>query len=741
MKQSVLFDYEPQQLEGEMGSTVRLEREAEGQEEATSLSWEEVRSLRWSLWISSFAAINVLLFSFLQSLVQPEATAGDAPLIAAGMAGKILSVVLIVLVLIGTSVLWKEWMKGRSTVKYSYGAGLALLALATTLTLLSVKQVVIHGLGADSSVWTIHHSVWGLFCAAWYVALREQLHLSLRGMATLRGVWTRAPHLNSVGQSQENEYGVLSGQALKEELALREGQGLRLSEGQVAPCSMRVSRGLCLVRPRAGGRSEVPLLRQSGDELFAGSLLLKGTIEAIALGSEESEPAREWVEAQGAHCLKSDDSHVSSFFRLMQIVLFGVAVASLLILGVSLFGISLPMFFLATPVALSASAATSIIENEPYLVLFLLGVTPVVELILAWRGLQNGFLRRFFESEIVIRDFRIFEGLRKVQTVVFRIGSRSPLIGSAGVREFQLIDERVDLSRLFGVVFGILRNTDDPSFVAVREYCFARTAKPELFRIEEEVCDKGLVGGLVQGAHFMIGTEAALLERGIHLEVSEAFYEQAEFMARLYVAVGNEVVGSFIVEPPFFAEMPKIVHTLRRQHIRPILEGIDVDPGELDELGDILGFELVDIRAFSDGGSSSENGLQSDTTLDDTLYVLLSPEEGGSDSNVENEEQEPRLMMTWFRETLWNVSFPGILLVTRRLSPVTRLIALSKLFYWMRNSVLLCSILLAVGGVLGGGLRLIGLMQVMLVMAGSVLLLLGVLQYVVRRMSPNPNRV
>lgn len=740
MKQSVLFDYEPQQLEGEMGSTVRVEGEAEGQDEATSLSWEEVRSLRWSLWISSFAVINLLLFSFLQSFVQPDGMAGDASLVATGMAGKILSVVLILLVLSGISVLWKEWVRGSSTEKYSYGAGLTLLALATTLTLLSMKQVVLEGLVADSSVWMIHHSVWGLFCAAWFIALSEQLHLAVRGIDTLRGVWRRSPHLNRDDHIQAIDYGVLA-EALTEEPALREGQGLRLTEGHVAPCSMRVSRGLCLVRPRSGGRSETPLLRQSGDELLAGSLLIKGTIEAVALGSEERDPAREWVRAQGAHCLKSDDAYVASSFRLTQIVLFGVTAVSLLVLGSSLFGLSLPMFFLATPVALSPSSVTSIIENEPYLVLYLLGITPVVELMLAWRGLQNGFLRRFFESEIVVRDFRIFEGLRKVQTVVFRIGSRSPLIGSAGVREFQLIDQRVDLSRLYGVVFGILRNTEDPSFVAVREYCFDRTSKPELFRIEEEVNDKGLVGGVVQGAHFMIGTEAALLERGIHLEVSEAFYEQAEFMTRLYVAVGNEVVGSFIVEPPFFSEMPKIAHTLRRQHVRPILEGIDVDPGELDELGDMLGFELVDIRAFSDGGPSRENGLQSDTTLDDTLYVLLSPEEGGLDSNVEHEERESRLMMTWFRETLWNVSFPGILLVTRRLSPVTRLIALSKLFYWMRNGVMWCSILLVVGGVLGGGLRVVGLTQVMLIMAGAVLLLLGVLQYVVHRMSPNPNRV
>lgn len=741
MKQSVLFDYEPQQLEGEMGSTVRIEGEAEGQDEAASLSWEEVRSLRWSLWISSFAVINVLLFSFLQSFVQPDATAGDAPVHVTGMTGRILSVVLILLVLSGTSVLWREWINRRSSAKYSYGAGLGLLALTTMLTLLSVKQVVLEGIVADSSVWTIHHSVWSLFCAAWFIALSERLHLSVRGIATLRGLWTRSAHLNTVSHIKGGEDGGQNG------LHLREGEGLRLTEGQVAPCAMRVSRGLCLVRPRAGGRSETPLLRQSGDELLAGSLIIRGTIEAVALGSEESDPAREWVRAQGAHCLRSDDAHVSSSFRLTQIVLVGVAAVSLCLLVAALFGISLPTFFLATPFFLStppsltAFSVTSIIENDPYLVLFLLGVTPVVELVLAWSGLRNGFLRRFFESEIVIRDFRIFEGLRKVQTVVFRIGSRSPLIGSAGVREFQLIDERVDLSRLFGVISGILRNTEDPSFIAVREYCFDRTPKPELFRIEEEVNDKGLVGGVVQSAHFMIGSEAALLERGIHLEVSEAFYEQAEFMTRLYVAVGNEVVGSFIVEPPFFAEMPKIVHALRRQHIRPILEGIDVDPEELDELGDMLGFELVDIRAFSGEGASSEQGLESDAAVDDTLYVLLSPEEGGLSPQGEDEERQSRLMMTWFRETLWNVSFPGILLATRRLSPVTRLIALSKLFYWMRSGVMWCSILLLSGGILAGGFRMVELTGIIVTVTGSVLLLLGLFQYIVHRISPSPSSV
>ncbi|MGA1191847.1 MAG: hypothetical protein ACO3XO_06165, partial [Bdellovibrionota bacterium] len=616
-----------------------------------------------------------------------------------------------------------------------YGAGLALLALATMLALLSVKQVALEGLVVQRSVWTIHHSVWSLFCAAWFIAVSERLHLSVRGIATLRNIWMRSPHPSMSREIQEIEYGVPSGQALKE------GQGLRLTEGHVTPCTMRVSRGLCLVRPRAGGRSETPLLRQTGDELLAGSFLLKGTIEAVALGSEESDPAREWVGAQGAHCLKSDDAHISAFFRLTQIVLFAVTSISLCLLLASLFGVSLPTFFLATPVALSVASVTSIIEDEPYFVLFLLGLTPVVELALAWSGLRNGFLRRFFESDIVVRDFRIFEGLRKVQTVIFRIGSRSPLIGSAAVREFQLIDERVDLSRLFGVIFGILRNTEDPSFVAVREYCFDHTPRPELFRIEEEVNEKSLIGGAIQGAHFMIGTEAALLERGIHLEVSEAFYEQAEFITRLYVAVGNEVVGSFIVEPPFFAEMPKIVHTLRKQHIRPILEGIDVEPGELDELGDMLGFELVDIRAFSDGGPSQEQGIESGASLDDTLYVLLSPEEVGFDSKGEQGEEEPWLMMTWFRETLWNVSFPGILLVTRRLSPVTRLIALSKLFYWMRSGVMWCSMLLVFGGMFGAGFRMVGLTQVMLAMTGCVLLILGLLQYLVHRMSPNPSSV
>ncbi|NBW41274.1 cation-translocating P-type ATPase [bacterium] len=703
MKQSVLFDYEPQQLEGDAGSAIREQVPSDESNESSSLSWSEIFSLRWSLWLSSFAAINLVLFQTSQIFFEPNGMAENSG-IRGGTTTSVFSVLLLLLAFSVTVALWKEWVAGKSSSRYPYGANLVLVSLASIVTLLSIKQVFLWGLMDEFTQQLCHQSVWILFCAAWFVAFREKLYLSIRGIVN----------------GDEQLYG--ENEELRRELS--GDHGSRLTAGNTVPYRMQVTRGLCLIRPRAGGKSETPLLRQAGDELPAGALMLKGTVEGTRLRSEESNPAQEWVSVQANHFLKEEDADVLGSYRVVQAIFLGLAVAALSWLMLQLFG-----GVIAVPLELN-------------LVLGVFALAPAFELILLWSGLRNGFARRFFESGVVIRDFRIFQGLRKVQTVVFRIGSQSPLIGSAVVRDFQLIDERIDLPRLFGIVFGILRNSEDPFFTAVRDYCFECSPRPELFRIEEEESERQLMSGSVQGAQFLVGTEDALLEHGIHLEVSEAFYEQADFTTRLYLAVGNEVVGSFLIEPPFFAEMPKLIQALRKQHIRPILEGIDVDPVELDELGETLGFELVDIRDSEVSESKREEGEE------DTLYVLLSPEEGQfsedcglHQSGEEHDEQAPVLAMTWFRETLWNVSFPGILLVNRRISPVRRLIVLSRLFYWMRAVVAILAVLLVLGGVLTSAFGLFEVSQVFGVVSVTVISLLALYRLMMFRTSPAPSHV
>jgi len=133
---------------------------------------------------------------------------------------------------------------------------------------------------------------------------------------------------------------------------------------------------------------------------------------------------------------------------------------------------------------------------------------------------------------------------------------------------------------------------------------------------------------------------------------------------------------------------------------------------------------------------------------EDTLYVLLSPEEGQfsedcglHQSGEEHDEQAPVLAMTWFRETLWNVSFPGILLVNRRISPVRRLIVLSRLFYWMRAVVAILAVLLVLGGVLTSTFGLFEVSQVFGVVSVTVISLLALYRLMMFRTSPAPSHV
>ncbi|MCB0330109.1 MAG: hypothetical protein KDD70_10605 [Bdellovibrionales bacterium] len=621
----------------------------------------------WSVWLSTFGAANTILFYIVTSLIAAEETESVSTFLTGS---RVFAYALVLsLLAFGASMLLivEQVMRSRAGqlphgqalqshsfgVMSIFGGNLAALVASFAVSFVSIF-LLFTSVSRELLLTTSEQAIGIAFVVSWWIVFRGKATKYISG------------NYGPCGNSGPADYSI--GHLHRSDSVTQRNSGnssVRLDSAQYSPARLKVVRGVALVRLRGGGKDELPVLRQTGDILPAGSFVVRGSVEGEKVADDGSNSLL-WVDEKREREISAETNACAKAERSSQ---FMMLVGSLLLLG--------------TVIALHFSSKT---DGKQIYFLGISGllVMTLVELPVLFSVFRQGIIRKLYQLGFTGVSLKGLPQFRNIHRTIFRLGPRSPLVGAAKVREFSLVDDRVDKDRLLGVVFALLRNSQDPALTAVREYCFQRTLHTDLFRVEAQDEDgASLVVGKVQGALFFIGKEEALVARGVQLEVSEAFYASGSLLRHYHVALGDEVVGTFVVEPPFFAEMPRLVERLRKDHIRPMLEGVGVDEAELDRLGKELGFELADIRQDeqSVGGSRL---LKESYPRDHSLLVVLSPEESLPKEFLNEESQgEPVSSIppiTWFRESLWNLSFPGILMVGRELIPLYRLLKFSRLY-------------------------------------------------------------
>lgn len=408
--------------------------------------------------------------------------------------GSLLAVISFVLACLEASLLVRSRPTLSSSLSLFPAAGVVLVCLAFGAALLSQGEVI--------SVWLVAQAP--LLCG---------MLLLLRGLASRSS--TRG------GRSAS-----LLFPASRQPLPLVEvGQALSVSEGMVVPADLRIESGSCAVLERYLSPLPRFRIRDEAEIVLAGSLILSGTAQAIALSStRESVLAK--VEGLVAPCVEeSERTAMVDYHDWVRNFALGVA-------------------FLAVAAAISwdkrSGYATDVLLAGG-LTLFLGCVGYLVDvvhsaacrLVRSWAG--QGFVSTLPST---------LAELSAITKVVVD-PSRIDLASECQVRELEILDDRIGREALCGCVISLLGRADDMALAAAGDYCqtvLGRVASERVLDLREYE-GRGTCGS-VKGVEISIGTEDFIVERGIMLQPSD-IVTTAQDEGVLLVAIDNDVIARF----------------------------------------------------------------------------------------------------------------------------------------------------------------------------------------------------
>ncbi|MCB0319378.1 MAG: hypothetical protein KDD60_00550 [Bdellovibrionales bacterium] len=597
----------------------------------------------FSLWVFTFALCNILLFHLFTSLFISPETVGSA---AFESRRYVYCIVLAILSIGGVVGLIRDFIKEFRSNVFTPLVLQAVVVLYVVLSFVAFLHLLLSEGATSSARLAIEHVVGVGFIGSWWLFLRSRAFQALLRRA---GVGRKVPSSSHfIGGNRNGE-----------------AEEIRLGASDTAFVDAQVQKGIALVLERSIGGESVPVLRQSGDTLLVGSTILRGNLVVSPLRIAGREKSIHWFfrrfEEELSESLGLVSERVARFAS-----------------GILIFSALLLLSIIALPKWCWSIAA-------------LFTLIPLVDLAFYLEFSRLLTFSRLFYRGAFLSGKRLLKNLSQLKRVAFHLEGDRDLPGVGKVASFRLIDERVDRDRLLGVVFALLRHATSPFEVAVREYCYRQAKNIDLFPVDNAgVTGQGLFVGTIQGMTFLVGPESALVDYGVHLELSETTITDSapksggHALHRIFVSFHNEVVASFSIVPPFIAEMPSVVTQMKKLGVKTRLLSSTLVQGEVDELGRGWGFELADIRSFhvpNRGiGGSSEGGaprrgasLRSDES--DVLSVLFRPR-----STAVSGEEEALCgeILTWFRPALWNLTGAGVILTSPKIALVGEVLHRAK---------------------------------------------------------------
>jgi hypothetical protein len=303
------------------------------------------------------------------------------------------------------------------------------------------------------------------------------------------------------------------------------GQTLSLSEGLVVPADARIESGSCSVMERCLSPIPAFRIRDEGEIVLAGSLVLAGSAEAVSLsGTKDSVLQRveslvtPYVEETERTTMAEQDTWVRSFAVFIAFVAVAVAISWDKRSG------------FATDVLLAGG-----------LTLFVGATGYLIDIV---KSAGCSLVRAWARAGFVSTRPSTLSDLNTISKIVVD-SSCIDLSSVCEVRELETLDDRVGREALCSCVASLLGRADDMALVAAGDYCRRLLGRvvPERVLDLREYEGRGVCGS-VKGVEISIGSEDFIVERGIMLQPSDIVTTSPEERV-LLVAIDNDVIARF----------------------------------------------------------------------------------------------------------------------------------------------------------------------------------------------------
>lgn len=349
---------------------------------------------------------------------------------------------------------------------------------------------------------------------------------------------------------------------------------LRVSAGEFLACDGFVLEGASELEERRYSWRPILKLKSKEQEVFAGSKVVSGEIVVQCANSQDDSEISQFIDyldklQEGA---RGAAAREESWRQIVYVAIVFLAACSVLFWS-----------DMDSGLGMVCSAAISTL----FVTLCYRGMCfqPLVEAI---------SLARAFEAGILVRKSGSLDKLCGIRTIIFDY-SNSPLSSGIKFWSFEMIDARVDRDQLCSSLLAIFGQTEGELFSAASQFVRPLVSAPKLFKLSDYHFYEGRgIAATLGGAEFSVGTEEFLIERGVHLDASEAKPLEIGQNA-LYIAVGEEIMARMIWSSDVLEDGKELIEGLHAAGLRTYLFG-ECQQAQLDEVGKLLGIELAFVK-------------------------------------------------------------------------------------------------------------------------------------------------
>jgi len=365
---------------------------------------------------------------------------------------------------------------------------------------------------------------------------------------------------------------------------VRIGETFQVRSGEIIPLDGEVLSGIASLQEKKWSGAAQFRIKGEGQGVLAGSKIESGHLHCRSLSEQADSLYGQFVQnvlnaiSRGGE----DESYTKLITSLSLLTIFAAACGALFWDGQVDSVEFLPRPFPIGKYGLIAQIISSVL---------LTGALLRILVLLPRHG--SLLLSRLFECGITLRDTNLVQTVASVKNWVFdyeSLKAYAPL----QVRQFEIIDERIEKRSLVSVLLALLSDSEDESHDAIVQYLRGQIEEPFLFSVisYNSYSKRGIIG-TVQGIELTVGTEAFLLERGVELQPSELEYAK-EGQSVIYMAMRTALVAKCTLTREARDELKTLFSQMTSRGKRVLLCGLE-SPEQIDEFGRSLGLELSSI--------------------------------------------------------------------------------------------------------------------------------------------------
>lgn len=307
---------------------------------------------------------------------------------------------------------------------------------------------------------------------------------------------------------------------------IAKGASLALKTDSIVPVDAQVVRGSCAVDECIFSPVPTFRIREEGDVVYAGSKIIAGSAEVMALSTTQNSCMQQLRDAvkpmvdAASNGLRLEDQRAAK-------------------------GTVLAILFIAIAAAISWNERSSGYVDSLMAagtVALIASLCHVTEFLYA---LRSSLVSRWFTRGLLLASAESPKQLAGISKVVFD-PSRIARGSRYAVADLEVLDDRLSRSALCDCVASLLGRAEDPLLVAAGEYCRHVATKLSVERVLElrEYSGRGICGS-IHGIELSVGDEDFLVERGIMVQPTDSGSADESGHPVVLVAIDDDVVARF----------------------------------------------------------------------------------------------------------------------------------------------------------------------------------------------------